>query len=46
MDAWKKKFANGRGGPLSKADFVMGDFRHGMDVIAKLQSEAPPVTID
>lgn len=46
MDAWKQRFGNGRGGPLSKADFVMGDFRHGMDVINRLQNNAPPVTID
>lgn len=44
MSAWEAKFPRGRGGPLSKADFVAGDFRHGMDVIARLQARAPVMT--
>ncbi len=31
MDAWDEKFANGRGGPVSKADFIMSEMRMCMN---------------
>lgn len=38
MNAWKKKFPEPYvGGPLSRADFVMNEMRHGMDKIAEIQ---------
>jgi hypothetical protein len=43
MDAWDKKFAGGRGGPLARADFIMGDFRQGMDVVDHIRSQAPDI---
>ncbi|HZD25645.1 MAG TPA: hypothetical protein VE631_05235, partial [Alphaproteobacteria bacterium] len=43
MDAWDHNFSRGRGGPLSKADFIMSDFRHGMDVIRRLEKAAPEI---
>jgi len=43
MDAWEEKFGGGRGGPLAKADFIMGDFRQGMDVIARIKAQAPEI---
>lgn len=44
MDAWERKFGGGRGGPLSKADFIMGDFKQGMDVIDNIQRQAPKIS--
>lgn len=43
MDAWDERFPEGRGGLLSKADFVMSEFRQGMDIIAKIQAGAPDI---
>lgn len=43
MDAWDEKFGGGRGGPLAKADFIMADFRQGMDVISRIKKQAPEI---
>ena len=38
MNAWREKFpAPYVGGPLSRADFIMTDMRHGMDKIEEIQ---------
>lgn len=44
MDAWDERFPEGRGGLLSKADFIMSEFRQGMDIIAEIQAGAPDIT--
>ena len=41
MDAWDEKFANGRGGPVSKADFIMSEMRMGMNYIYEIEKSAP-----
>ncbi|MBL6953090.1 MAG: hypothetical protein ISR50_10675 [Alphaproteobacteria bacterium] len=41
MDAWDEKFARGRGGPISKADFIMSEMRMGMNYIYEIEKSAP-----
>ncbi|MFP6748303.1 MAG: hypothetical protein VCD66_11985 [Alphaproteobacteria bacterium] len=41
MDSWESKFAKGRGGPVSKADFIMSEMRMGMNYIYKIEQSAP-----
>ncbi|MBT3536448.1 MAG: IDEAL domain-containing protein [Rhodospirillaceae bacterium] len=41
MDAWDEKFARGRGGPVSKADFIMSEMRMGMNYIYEIEKSAP-----
>lgn len=43
MDSWENKFAKGRGGPLSKADFIMSEMRMGMNYIYKIEQSAPSI---
>ena len=44
MDAWDEKFANGRGGPISKADFIMSEMRMGMNYIYEIEQKAPALS--
>ena len=43
MDAWDEKFASGRGGPVSKADFIMSEMRMGMNYIYEIEKSAPGI---
>ncbi|MBT7760677.1 MAG: hypothetical protein HN732_25320, partial [Rhodospirillaceae bacterium] len=43
MDSWDQKFAKGRGGPISKADFIMSEMRMGMNYIYKIEESAPSI---
>jgi hypothetical protein len=43
MDAWEERFPEGKGGLLSKADFVMSEFRQGIGIITEIQANAPPI---
>lgn len=43
MDSWDEKFAKGRGGPISKADFIMSEIRMGMNHIYEIEQSAPNV---
>ncbi|MDP6568170.1 MAG: hypothetical protein QF578_25345 [Alphaproteobacteria bacterium] len=41
IDAWDEKFADGRGGPIAKADFIMSEMRQGMNQIFEIEQSAP-----
>jgi len=43
MDSWDEKFSNGRGGPISKADFIMSEIRMGMNYIYEIEQSAPAI---
>ncbi|MDP6832187.1 MAG: hypothetical protein QF512_14615 [Alphaproteobacteria bacterium] len=43
MDAWEEKFSRGRGGPISKADFIMSEMRMGMNYIYEIEKSAPAI---
>lgn len=44
MDSWDEKFARGRGGPISKADFIMSEMRMGMNYIYEIEKSAPAMS--
>lgn len=41
MSIWEERFPAGRGGLVQRAEFVMSEMRHGMDVIDKIEKSAP-----
>ena len=43
MDAWDDKFSNHRGGPISKADFILSEMRMGMNYIYEVEKSAPAI---
>ena len=43
MDSWDEKFPNGRGSPVSKADFILSEMRMGMNSIYNIEQSAPPI---
>ena len=43
MDLWDQKFGGGRGGLVQKAEFVMVEMRHGIDIIDRIEKSAPSV---
>ena len=43
MDSWDEKFSTGRGGPISKADFIMSEIRMGMNYIYEIEQSAPAI---
>lgn len=44
VKAWEERFAKGKGGPVSKADFIMSEMRHGMNAIDAIEKSAPQIT--
>ena len=44
MNAWDEKFGKGQGGPIKRAEFIMSDLKHGIDVIMKIEDEAPNIS--
>lgn len=44
IKAWEERFAKGKGGPVSKADFIMSEMRHGMNAIDAIERSAPQIT--
>lgn len=43
MDSWDQKFAKGRGGPVSKADFILSEMRMCMNYIYEIEKSAPAI---
>lgn len=43
MDSWDEKFGKGRGGPVSKADFILSEMRMGMNHIYEIEQSAPSI---
>ena len=41
MDAWTERFGAGHGGPVQRADFIMSEFMQGIDVIMRIEGQAP-----
>ena len=41
MDPWNEKFGRGQGGPIQRSDFIMSELKEGIDVITRLENEAP-----
>ena len=46
MSAWDARFANGRGGPIERGDFIMSEIKQGVDAIAKIEAAAPKMSDD
>ena len=44
IKAWEERFAKGKGGPVSKADFIMSEMRHGISAIDAIERSAPQIT--
>ena len=44
MTMWNERFGNGRGGPQTRADFVLSEMRHGIDKIVKVEASAPKIS--
>ena len=44
MSAWDERFAEGRGGPIERADFIMSEIKQGVDVITKIEDAAPKMS--
>ena len=44
MSAWEARFAEGRGGPLERADFVRSEIKQGIEAIAKIEEAAPKMS--
>jgi hypothetical protein len=45
MDPWNEKFGRGQGGPIQRSDFIMTELKEGIDVITRLENEAPPIVM-
>ncbi len=43
MDSWNERFGRGQGGPIQRSDFIMGELKEGIDVITRLENEAPKI---
>ena len=43
MDPWNEKFGKGQGGPIQRSDFIMSELKEGIDVITRLENEAPQI---
>ena len=43
MDAWNERFGRGQGGPIQRSDFIMGELKEGIDIITRLENEAPKI---
>jgi hypothetical protein len=43
MDVWNERFGRGQGGPIQRSDFIMGELKEGIDVITRLENEAPKI---
>ncbi len=43
MDPWDEIFPNGRGDPVSKADFILSEMRMDMNSIYNIEQSAPPI---
>lgn len=41
MSAWDERFSDGRGGPIERSDFIMSEFKQGIDIITKIEAAAP-----
>ena len=41
MARWQEKFADGRGGPMQKAEFLMSEMRQGIEKITNIERSAP-----
>lgn len=46
MNAWNQRFSDGRGGPIQRSDFIMSDIRQGIDLIMKIERDAPKVSLE
>ena len=44
MSMWNDRFADGRGGPQARADFVLSEMRHGIEKIVEVEASAPKVS--
>lgn len=44
VNAWEQRFPKGKGGPVSKADFIMSEMRHGIAAIDAIERSAPQLT--
>lgn len=40
MAAWEERFGDGRGGPMARAEFVMSEFRQGIDKLKDIVKSA------
>ncbi len=43
MDPWNERFGEGQGSPIQRFDFIMSELKEGIDVIARLENEAPEI---
>ncbi len=43
MDPWNERFGAGKGSPIQRTDFIMSELREGIDVIMRLENEAPKI---
>lgn len=41
MARWQEKFADGRGGPMQRAEFLMSEMRQGIEKITDIEKSAP-----
>ena len=44
MNAWDERFGRGQGGPIQRADFITSDLKRGIDVITRIEEEAPKIS--
>lgn len=44
MSMWNERFGKGRGGPQTRADFVLSEMRHGIEKIVKVEASAPKIS--
>ncbi len=43
MDLWETKFSKGRGGLVKRAEFIMVEMRHGIEIINRIEQSAPSI---
>ena len=44
MNAWDERFGKGQGSPIQQAGFIMSDLKQGIDVITRIEDEAPKIS--
>ena len=44
MSLWDERFADGKGSLMQRAEFIMTEMRHGIDVIDRIEQSAPSLT--
>ncbi len=44
MTMWNERFGSGRGGPQTRADFVLSEMRHGIEKIVEIEARAPKIS--